>query len=134
MRDAQSGAMRFERVEELQVWQSARRFVEAVSALTRGSAFNRNLRLRDQIDNCADSILSNVSEGFGQGTDRAFARYLFIARGSCSEARAHLSVAEIRGCLSPEVGSALSQDADQIGRMLTGLINYLLRSDRKRRR
>ncbi len=86
------------------------------------------------MDACADSILSNLSEGFEQGTDRGFARYLYIARGSCAEARAHLSVAQARGHLAAADAEELRKDGAEILRMLTGLINYLLCSDRKCRR
>jgi four helix bundle protein len=121
-------------VEELQVWQAARRFVEELSAIVRRGDLARDYQLREQIDGCADSILSNLSEGFGQGTDRAFARYLFIARGSCAEARAHLVVAQAKGYLAAGDAKRLREDSDEILRMLTGFIGYLLRSDRKRRR
>ena len=121
-------------VEELQVWQSARRFVEALSAIARRGGLAQDQRLREQMDACADSILSNLSEGFGQGTDRGFARYLYIARGSCAEARTHLSVAVVRGHLAADEAEELRKDGAEILSMLTGFINYLLRSDRKRRR
>jgi four helix bundle protein len=126
--------MRVESVEQLEVWQLAWRFVEAVSAETRHGPLSRDLRLRNQIDACADSLLANLSEGFEQGTDRGFARYLYIARGSSAEVRAHLAVAQVRGHLTSETADGLCQDAGQIVRMLTGLIDYLLQSDRKRRR
>jgi len=102
--------------------------------MTRVGSLSRDLRLRDQIDACADSLLSNLSEGFEQGTDRGFARYLYIARGSCAEVKAHMAVAQLRRHVTPEVADSLRKDAEQIGRMLTGLIDYLLQSDRKRRR
>jgi four helix bundle protein len=126
--------MRVESVDQLEVWQLAWRFVEAVSAETRRGPLSRDLRLRDQIDACADSLVSNLSEGFEQGTDRGFARYLYIARGSSAEVRAHLAVAQLRGHLAGETVDGLCKDAAQIVRMLTGLIDYLLQSDRRRRR
>jgi four helix bundle protein len=134
MRGAAGPHMQVKSVEELHVWQVAWRFVEAVSAVTRGDRMSRDLRLRDQMDTCADSVLSNLTEGFEQGTDRGFARYLYIARGSCAEARAHLAVAQLRGYVTAETAEELRKDATQIVRMLTGLIDYLLQSDRKRRR
>jgi four helix bundle protein len=110
--------MQVDSVEELQVWQLTWRFVEAVSAVTRGDRLSRDLRLRDQLDACADSILANLSEGFEQGTDRGFARYLYIARGSCAEAKAHLAVAQLRGYLTAEAAEELRKDAMQIVQML----------------
>ncbi len=126
--------MQADSVEELPVWQATRRFVDALSATTGRGRLSQDYDLRKQIDGCADSILSNLAESFGQGTDRAFARYLFIARGSCAEAQAHLLVAEARGHLGAEEAARLRMDAEEIRRMLTGFIGYLLSSDRKRRR
>ena len=134
MRGAKKPCMRVDSVEQLEIWQRAWRFVKAVSAMTRQGSLYRDLRLRDQIDACADSLLSNLSEGFEQGTDRGFARYLYIARGSCAEVKAHLAVAQLRGHVTVEVADNRGKDAEQIARMLTGLIKYLQRCDRKRRR
>lgn len=120
-------------VEELQIWQSALRFAAAVLAATGRTELSRTLRLRDQIEMAADSILANVAEGFEQGSDRAFARYLFIARGSCSEVRAHLDVARMKGLLTEGEAEQLREDAADLMRQTTGFIRYLLRSDRKRR-
>ena len=134
MRGAKGPRMRVDSVEELELWKRAWRFVEAVSAMTRQGSMSRDLRLRDQIDACSDSLLSNLAEGFEQGTDRGFVRYLYIARGSCAEIKAHLAVAQMRGHMPAEAVDNMRKDAAQIGRMLTGLIDYLLQSDRTRRR
>ena len=74
-----------------------------------------------------------LAEGFGQQSDRQFARYLFIARGSAHEVRAHLSVAHARKYLESDDVSDLAGKYDEIARMLTGLIRYLLASGRKQR-
>lgn len=123
--------MQVNSVEQLQVWQASLPFVAALSAVVRRGGLSNDLGLREQIDTCADSILSNIAEGFEQGSDRGFARYLCIARGSCAEARAHVSVAHMRGYLTPDAANELRKDGAEIVRMLTGLINYLIRSDRK---
>jgi four helix bundle protein len=107
--------------------------VAALSAISKTGALCKDLTLRSQIDDCADSILSNLSEGFEQGTDRGFARYLYIARGSCTEARAHLTVAEMRGHLPAATNAELQKSGKQVARLITGLISYLLRSNRKQR-
>ena len=120
-------------VEELQVWQRARALTVAIFAITEVSAFRRHPRLADQLNDAADSLLSNIAEGFGQPSDRGFARYLGLARGSCNEVRSHLTVAIIRRCVTSEHAAASLGDADEISRMLTGLIDYLNRSDRRHR-
>ena len=125
--------MRAETLDDLQVWQRAKGLVEAVSAVTGGGRVGRNDRLRSQIDDAVDSVLSNIAEGFGQATDRAFARYLYIARGSANEASSHLAVAAARGLVDQATAASLTQEATEIARMLSGLIRYLLRSDWKDR-
>jgi four helix bundle protein len=119
--------------EELEVWQRARRLAEAVFALTERVRFRENSQLREQLNNAADSVLSNIGEGFGQPSDRGFARYLGIARGSSNEVVSHLVIAEIRRLIGREESVPLRREAGEISRMLSGLIKYLHRCDRKQR-
>ena len=131
---AKSRGMQARSIEQFEAWQQAVRFVSALSAVVREGSLSKDLKLREQTDDCADSILSNLAEGFEQGTDKAFARYVLIARGSCGEARTHLVVAQMRGHLSAVVAAELRKDGEHACRLMTGLIDYLQRSDRKRRR
>jgi four helix bundle protein len=68
-------------VEDLQFYQRARELVVAVTAILERPASQRELDLRDQIRRAADSVVSNIAEGFAQPTDRAFAGYFFYAKG-----------------------------------------------------
>jgi four helix bundle protein len=119
-------------VEELQVWQRAETLAREVFAATEQPSFARHARLVEQVNESAASILANIAEGFGQGTDRAFAKFVGIARGSCNELRSHLAIASIRRCIPDDRRTALHHAADEISRMLTGLERYLLQSDRRR--
>src|SRR5262249_51720163 len=80
-----------------------------------------------------DSITSNIAEGFDQPTDRAFARYLYHSKASNAETRRRLRMACRRNCLTTEEFNTRNDAADELARMLTGLIKYLLRSNRKDR-
>jgi four helix bundle protein len=81
------------RFEDLRVYQQARSVTNRVYAATRNAAFARDHSLRDQIRRAAVSTLSNIAEGFERESDKALAQALYIARGSCGEVRAQLSVA-----------------------------------------
>lgn len=74
-----------------------------------------------------------MGEGFGQGTDRHFAHYLVIARGSALETRGHLATARHREYISCDEEIALSGLYQDLADMLRGFIAYLRRSDRKDR-
>jgi four helix bundle protein len=86
-----------QRVEDLKVWQRARQFCVAVNAIIGRPGFQRDRRLRDQLSDAVDSVISNIAEGFTHPSDRAFARYLFISKASNAEARTRLLVACDKG-------------------------------------
>lgn len=93
--------------------------------------FHRDLR--EQIRDAIDSIVSNISEGFEQPTDRAFAKYLFDAKASTAEARQRLWMAAQRKFITAEEYQKQNDLGDQVARMTVGLIKYLLRSGRRDR-
>jgi four helix bundle protein len=81
------------RFEEIQGWQKARELVRGVYTLCANKEFNRDFPLRDQICRAAVSSMSNIAEGFGRKSDRDFAHFLDIARGSACEVQSLLYVA-----------------------------------------
>jgi len=121
------------RVQELKLWQRAREFCVAINAIIGRAGFQRDLRLRDQVRDAADSIVSNIAEGFEQPTDRAFAKYLFTSKASTAEARTRLQIACDRGYITAEEFTSCNEIGDEIARMTTGLIKYLVKSDRRDR-
>jgi four helix bundle protein len=107
--------------------------VQAVSELLKRPAFRNDPKLSGQLGESTVSIMSNSAEGFGQDTDRAFARYLVIARGSNNEAISQLTVALARGYLTENEFAELEKISDEMGKSMTSLIAYLRREDRKYR-
>jgi four helix bundle protein len=73
------------RFEELHVWQSAHEFVKLVYRFTNQESFKRDFALKDQIRRAASSIMHNIAEGFGVGSDSEFIRFLGYARRSGTE-------------------------------------------------
>ena len=74
-----------------------------------------------------------IAEGFEQKTDRHFAHYLYIARGSARETITHLRIAEGRRYTAGEETNALCARYDEIAKMLTGLIQHLESDNRSHR-
>jgi four helix bundle protein len=125
--------MKITKLSELRVWQLARKFVRAVSAILERPSFRRDPKLRDQLGESSVSILSNISEGFGQSSDRAFANYLTISRSSNNEAINQLAVALWRGHITDGELEELEQISEEMGKGITSLIRYLRQEDRKSR-
>jgi four helix bundle protein len=84
-------------------------------------------RFEIQLSRASVSAMSNIAEGFARNSHRAFAHFLDIARGSCSEVRSLLYVALDAGYLTQEEFDNLYDSAQAtaalIGRLTTHLRN-----------
>ena len=77
--------------------------------------------MTSQMRRAAVSVVANLAEGAGRGSDADFVRHLRISRGSNDELAAQLA---ITAALGHDV-AALVQRNDDIGRMLSGLLRSL---------
>jgi four helix bundle protein len=125
--------MRAKCVEDLQIWQRAMEFWKVINAILDRPRLASDRKLHDQLSDAADSIVSNIAEGFEQPTDRAFAAYLYTGKGSTAEARTRLQLAHLRGYIETTEYNERDKLGDELARMITGLIKYLLRSNRRNR-
>ena len=69
--------------------------------------------------------MSNIAEGFGRNSLKAFANHLNIAHGSAAETQSLLSVAFDQGYVNRNEFDALYKILDEISRMTTAFIRYL---------
>jgi four helix bundle protein len=121
------------KLEDLRVWTKGLEFWEAVNAILDGSALCKDRDLLQQIRDAIDSVISNIAEGFEQPTDRSFAPYLYRSKASAAEVKARLFIAWRRGYIDKVTHDHCVDLSDQICRMLTAFIQYLQKTDRKRR-
>jgi four helix bundle protein len=121
------------KLEELAVYKKALEFCVAVNEILERPGLRKDCRLRDQITSAADSITANMHEGFEQGTDRSFANYLFISKGSLGEVLGRLRTAHTRRYITDAELEDRLQLGDELGKMLGGFIRYLHASDFKDR-
>ncbi len=111
--------------EELHVYQRARELTNRIYELARDGAFARDFGLVDQVRRACVSIMSNIAEGFERGTNAEFVQFLFIAKGSCGEVRAQVSVAFDQKYISRTDHDELTDRCRRISGMLGNLITYL---------
>lgn len=82
--------MKYQKFEDLPVWQAAINLGRQVYDLTGNEAFKNRYSLRDQIERAAVSVSNNIAEGFERGTNQELLTFLYIARGSVGEVRSML--------------------------------------------
>jgi len=86
--------VKYERFEQLPVWQAGITVAERIFKLTADRAFNYQGDLRSQLQRAALSVSNNVAEGFERGTTQELLTFLYIARGSAGEVRSMLCLLE----------------------------------------
>lgn len=86
--------MKYDRFEQLPVWQASINLAVGVYALTKRPCFHSDYSLRNQIERATVSISNNIAEGFERGTTEELLTFLYIARGSAGEVRSMLCLLE----------------------------------------
>lgn len=123
---------KFNKIEEIEVWQKGIELVKAVYELTyKNNLLQKDFALRDQIRKSAISIPSNISEGFERESNQEFIRFLFIAKGSCGELRTQLFIAYQLKYVSKDYYEKINEKCLIISRMLMNLIKALRQSNLK---
>ncbi len=114
--------------EDLRAWQSSRELVKLVYDTTNIGAFQKDFGLRDQIRRAAISVMSNIAEGFGAGSDAEFVRFLGYSRRSVSETQSQLYAALDIKYLSQEQFDEIYKKANEAERQVNAFIGYLSNS------
>jgi four helix bundle protein len=73
----------------------------------------------------AVSVPSNIAEGKGHHSDKAFTNFLLHARGSLLELQTQIEIAQDLQYIADEDAQRLLSEATAVGRGLSGLINSL---------
>lgn len=118
----------FKAFEEIGAWQKAGELTNQVYLISNKGVFSKDFGLRDQIRRSSVSVMSNIAEGFERGGTAEFIHFLSIAKGSAAEVKSQLYIALDQSYIDAEVFKRLSTLADEIGRMIAGLMIYLRKS------
>lgn len=117
--------MPIRRFEELESWQVVRTLANMIYELTKQEAVRKDYGFVDQMRRAAVSIMNNIAEGDERGSNKDFAKFLFIARGSAGEVRSMLYLAKDQGYLSDKRFDDALVLAVRSAQLCWGMIKHL---------
>jgi four helix bundle protein len=116
-----------QKFEDLIAWQKAKVLATSIYRLSQRRPFSRDFGFKDQIQRAAISIMSNIAEGFERGRAADYCNFLRYAKASCAELRSQLYVAVEIGHISKEDYPEVSTLAQEVARLLNGLLQSIKR-------
>ena len=112
---------------DLLAWQKAMELVEMVYEATKVFPKEEAYGLMSQLRRAAVSVPSNIAEGQGRTTDKEFQNFLSIAHGSVREVETQILIAQRLHFMPAEQAETLLNQAGEVGRLIKGLWNSLLK-------
>ena len=114
--------MRIEKFEDIIAWQKAKELVRDIYTIFK---LHRDFGFKDQIQRAGVSIMNNIAEGFERKSDKEFAHFLFIAKGSCAEVRSMICLAQELKYINDNQYNKLNNLSVDVSRLLSGFIKRL---------
>ena len=99
--------------------------VNAIYDVTEAFPKRETYSLTDQIRRAAVSIPSNIAEGQAHYSNREFLHFLRHSRGSLAELETQILIAQRRNYLSEGQAADLLKLADEVSRILSGLVSSI---------
>jgi four helix bundle protein len=111
--------------KDLVVWQRGMDLAEMCYRLTTAFPREELYGLTSQIRRASVSIPSNIAEGHNHGSTAVFLRHLAISLGSQAEIETQLDLAVRLGFAPMDKAKPVLEMAEEIGRLLHGLVRSL---------
>lgn len=115
--------------EDLEVWQKAVDFTKIIIDLSEKiNTERKHYRLLEQLESASTSIAMNIAEGNGRYSKKEFLQFLYFARGSLYETITLITVFYKNNWINNKQFEEVRDYAEEIGKMLSGLINSIKRT------
>jgi four helix bundle protein len=109
--------------ENLEVYKKTIALADELSTVTESSP-KGNYYLSDQLNRAALSIATNIAEGNGKYHKADRVNFFRIARGSAFECVPILELCKRKKLIKEEDYRVFKEKLDEIGKMLSGLMNF----------
>ena len=107
--------------KSLFVWQKSRELVKEIYVITKKIPKEELFGLTSQLRRAVISIISNIAEGAGRGTNNDFAHFLDIAQGSAYEVETQIILAFDLEYINQQEFESLNNKVIEIQKMINKL-------------
>jgi four helix bundle protein len=104
--------------QKLQVWVKAMTIARETYELTKSYPTDERFGLVSQMRRAAVSVCSNIAEGSQRSSDKDFAQFISIARGSLVELETQILLSQQLHMADDEHIDRLLNSTDELGKML----------------
>lgn len=117
------------RFERLDVWHKSIELADEIYRITRNFPDYERFALANQLRRAAVSDSSNLAEGSGRSSNKEYIRFVEIAYGSVMEVVSQVFIAQRQSFITDDEKCAISEMADEVAGMLSGLRAYLMKQN-----
>jgi four helix bundle protein len=110
---------------DLHVWQKSMDLAVRCYQLAQRLPKGDQMVLGHQLRKSSVSMPSNVAEGWSRHSTPFYIQHLWIAHGSGGELETQLEIGRRLGLIVPDEAEMLIADAQEVGRMIHGLVRTL---------
>jgi four helix bundle protein len=110
--------------EKLNVFKEAHRLVLLVYKYTERFPKAELFGLTNQLRRAAISVTANIVEGNARNHKKEYIQFIYLAIGSLEEIKYHILLAKDLGYLSIEDYQEIQEQAEIVGKLISGLKNY----------
>jgi four helix bundle protein len=112
----------------LDVWKASRTLAVCTYKATSRFPHEERFGLASQMRRAAVSVMSNIAEGAGRGSDAQLRTFLYIARGSLYELESQCFLAKELGFGSAAIWEEMIDAISQTAKPLQGLLKAITRA------
>jgi len=114
--------MTIKKLEDLEVWQEARKLCKGIYIITKGFPKSEEYNLKKHLRESSRGVASNIAEGFGRYFYKESLKFYGIAMGCLEEVRSDLYLSFDMRYINQETLNKFIKQVDKVQRKLNGLI------------
>jgi four helix bundle protein len=119
--------MQYRKFEDIPVWNESKKFVNDIyNLIFKNQKLAKDYSLTDQLKRASYSIMLNIAEGFERGSNKEFANFLNIAKGSAGEVRSILYILKDNDYIKNDDFNDLLTKIETISAQLSNFRRFLI--------